>query len=110
MSAADAALLLAGICAGILIWELAGWLLEHNRCIAIRDKRPGQDDWGRCDLRRRHDGLHMLERGMDADVYWSTAEVHPEAYERFWRSQEQPPRHAATLTDDLLDPDNDGDR
>lgn len=112
MTAADFALLMVGICAGILVWELSGWLLEHNRCIAVRDKHDGQGDWGRCDLRRHHDDrLHKLKRGRGADVYWSTAEREPPgAYERFWRSQEQPGRHAATLTDELLNPDNDGDR
>ena len=103
MTAADFALLMVGICGGILIWELSGWLLEGRRCIAVRDKRAGQYDWGRCDLSRHHDGLHMLERGLGADVYWSTDERQPpSAYDR-------PGRHAATLTDELLDPDQ-GDR
>ena len=59
---------------GIIWWELAGWLFERNRCIAIRERRAGERYWGRCGLARRHDGLHRLDRGMD-EVWWSTAEV-----------------------------------
>jgi hypothetical protein len=101
VTAADAALLLAGICAGILIWELAGWLIEHNRCIAIREPRTEDPRWGRCELRRGHDGLHALPRRAQ-QLRWSTDEI--------WLSPHPPGRHAATLTDELFDPDNDGDR
>lgn len=50
---------------------------NRRRCPAFREPRPantGEPYFGRCDLRRRHDGLHELERGMDK-VRWSTDEV-----------------------------------
>lgn len=57
-----------------LPWATWPW----RRCRAVRE--PGQPDgWhGRCELRRSHDGLHALDRGMEL-VRWSTRWAAPEA-------------------------------
>lgn len=54
--------------------RIASW--PWNRCTARRERHRFQNYWGRCDLRRGHDGLHLLERGMD-ELWWSTDEVLP---------------------------------
>jgi hypothetical protein len=50
-----------------LPWSPGFW----NRCSAVRERRAGAPYWGRCDLKRGHDGPHALERGFDTPR-WST--------------------------------------
>lgn len=45
-----------------LPWATWPW----NRCVARRENRS------RCDLRRGHEGDHVLERGVSGDWPWST--------------------------------------
>ncbi len=45
--------------------------LWQRRCRAFRERRPGEPYWGRCELRRRHEGDHALERGFDTPR-WSS--------------------------------------
>jgi hypothetical protein len=70
------AVLLLTALGAIIGWELAGSLFEWNRCIAIREKRP-HELWGRCDLRRGHQGDHELHRHRHRSgvhlLTWSTA-------------------------------------
>lgn len=47
------------------------WSRLGNRCRATVEANPS-GYWGRCDLRRGHDGLHALERGF-LILRWSTA-------------------------------------
>lgn len=62
--------------AGTVSWELAGWLLEGRRCIAVREKHPNEL-WGRCNLRRGHQLDHELHRYRHRSgahlLSWSTA-------------------------------------
>jgi len=47
----------------------AGWW--QRRCRAVREPKPDAPYYGRCELRRGHDGDHALERGFDTPR-WST--------------------------------------
>lgn len=49
-----------------LPWQRWPW---ERRCKAV--KEPGCWYWGRCELRRNHEGDHALERGMEV-ARWST--------------------------------------
>lgn len=51
--------------------ELRWAQLFQRRCRAVREARPGQGLWGRCELLADHEGDHALERGMDCPR-WST--------------------------------------
>jgi hypothetical protein len=50
-----------------LPWARWSW----QACTARRERRPDVPYFGRCELRRNHDGDHALERGMDIPR-WST--------------------------------------
>lgn len=54
----------------LLPW--ASWW--ERRCRAYRPVFGQWDIGGRCELRRRHDGDHAIDRGLDNVVRWSTRE------------------------------------
>lgn len=51
------------------IWAFWPW----TRCPAKLERKGNSAHWGQCDRKRKHEGLHALERGFD--VVWFTTMV-----------------------------------
>jgi hypothetical protein len=49
----------------------------QRRCRAVRERRSDGPYHGRCDLKAKHEGPHVLERGLEV-VVWSTVDLYLE--------------------------------